>query len=91
MLNQNWIGLLAGSLTTLAFVPQVVRVWRTKRADDISASMFIIFILGVALWLVYGIYLKAWPVIIANAVTLILAIIILVLKFRYHKLDQNQS
>ncbi|MHB1677453.1 MAG: SemiSWEET family sugar transporter [Sulfuriferula sp.] len=85
MLNQDWLGLLAGSLTTIAFVPQVVRIWRTKHADDISTSMFVIFITGVALWLCYGISLKAWPVIAANAATLILAIIILILKYRYRK------
>ena len=90
MLNQDWVGLAAGSLTTLAFVPQVVRIWRTKHADDISTSMFVIFIMGVVLWLLYGIYLKAWPVIIANLITLVLAIIILLLKYRYHKSEHHK-
>ena len=86
MLYQDWLGLAAGTLTTISFVPQVVRIWRTKHADDISTSMFVIFIIGIALWLAYGLYLDALPVIIANAVTLVLASIILILKFRYQKL-----
>ncbi|MHB0992664.1 MAG: SemiSWEET transporter [Burkholderiales bacterium] len=85
MNNQDFLGLLAGSLTTISFIPQVVRIWRTKKADDISTSMFVIFIAGVALWLGYGILLKAWPVIAANAITLALAMVILILKFRYRK------
>ncbi|MHB8849331.1 MAG: SemiSWEET transporter [Burkholderiales bacterium] len=85
MNNQDLLGLLAGSLTTISFIPQVVRIWRTKKADDISTSMFVIFIAGVALWLGYGILLKAWPVIAANAITLALAMVILILKFRYRK------
>lgn len=85
MLYQDWLGLAAGTLTTISFIPQVVRIWRTKHADDISTSMFVIFIIGIALWLTYGLYLNAMPVIIANAVTLVLASIILILKFRYQK------
>lgn len=86
MLNHDWVGLAAGSLTTISFVPQVIQIWRTKHADDISTSMFVIFIAGVSLWLIYGIYLDALPVIIANAVTLILAAIILILKFYFRSL-----
>lgn len=85
MNQQDWLGLIAGSLTTISFIPQVVRIWRTKKGDDISTSMFVIFIAGVTLWLCYGILLEAWPVIAANAITLVLAMVILVLKFRYRK------
>ena len=88
MLNHDWIGLAAGSLTTISFVPQVVQIWRTKHADDISTSMFVIFMVGVALWLLYGIYINALPVIIANSVTLVLAATILLLKFHFHKTKQ---
>lgn len=77
------IGIIAGALTTIAFVPQVVRIWRTEQANDISTSMFVIFIIGVALWLWYGIQLHAWPIIIANTITLSLAILILILKFYF--------
>ena len=85
MINQDWVGLAAGTLTTISFVPQVVQIWRTKHADDISTSMFVIFMIGVALWLLYGIYLDALPVIIANAITLLLAATILILKFHFHR------
>ncbi len=79
------VGLIAGSLTTISFVPQVVRIWQRKHAEDISTSMFIIFIIGVALWLWYGFRLGAWPVIIANTITLGLASLILVLKFHFRR------
>lgn len=85
MINQDWVGLAAGSLTTISFVPQVIQIWRTKHADDISTSMFVIFMIGVALWLLYGIYLDALPVIIANTITLLLAATILILKFHFHR------
>lgn len=88
MLDQDWVGLAAGTLTTISFVPQVLKIWQSKHADDISASMFIIFIIGVALWLLYGINIQALPVIIANAVTLLLASTILVLKVYFHKSKQ---
>lgn len=87
----NFIGMVAGTLTTVAFVPQVVRIWRTKHADDISTSMFVIFVIGVALWLCYGISLHAWPIIIANTITLILALAILLLKFHYQRLKRRDS
>ncbi|MCK9531531.1 MAG: SemiSWEET transporter [Gammaproteobacteria bacterium] len=81
----NTLGLVAGSLTTLAFVPQVVKIWRTRSADDISTVMFLLFSTGVLLWLLYGIVLNALPVIVANGVTLVLAVMVLVLKFRFRR------
>jgi MtN3 and saliva related transmembrane protein len=77
------LGLLAGTLTTAAFLPQVVQTWRSKSARDISLGMFAIFSAGVFLWLLYGIWLGAVPVIVANAVTLALALTIVVFKVRY--------
>lgn len=77
------IGLLAGLLTTVAFVPQVTKVWRTKSARDVSLKMFLVFSAGVALWLVYGVLLGEWPIILTNAVTLVLALAILAMKLRY--------
>ena len=77
------LGLAAGTLTTVSFVPQVVRIVRTRSAHDISWWMFGIFTAGVALWLWYGIVVDALPVIVANVVTLTLASAILVLKWRY--------
>lgn len=85
MLAHDWIGLLAGTLTTVAFIPQVIKIRRSKKADDISISMFLIFTTGVALWVVFGIQIGSLPVTLANAVTMALALIILILKYRYRK------
>jgi len=79
----NALGLVAGSLTTLAFVPQVVKTLRTRSAEDISTFMFLLFSAGVFLWLLYGIALGALPVILANGITLALALVVLLLKFRF--------
>jgi MtN3 and saliva related transmembrane protein len=78
----NVVGVLAGTLTTTAFVPQVVKTWRTRRADDVSLGMLLIFASGVALWEVYGWSIGALPVIIANAVTIVLVLVMVVLKLR---------
>lgn len=77
------IGLAAGTLTTLSFVPQVLRTWRSRSAGDISLAMFSLFSLGVVLWLIYGIMNDAPPIILANAVTLVLAVAVLVMKLRF--------
>lgn len=77
------IGLLAGCLTTIAFVPQVVRVWRTRSTTDISLGMFGLMSVGVFMWLVYGLMLGDVPIIAANAVTLLLAASIVVAKVRF--------
>ncbi|RCK33511.1 hypothetical protein TH9_11595 [Thalassospira xiamenensis] len=77
------LGLLAGSLTTIAFLPQVIRTWRTRSTADISLVMFLILCTGIALWLVYGLILGDWPVIIANGFTLVLASTILFFKLRH--------
>ena len=77
------IGSCAAVCTTVSFVPQLMRVWRRKSADDISLIMFLLFSFGVACWLVYGIGLGSLPMIAANVVTLTLALAILVLKVRF--------
>ena len=82
----DWItllGLLAGALTTIAFLPQVLKTWRTKSTEDISAVMFITFCLGLLLWLIYGLLINSLPIIFANALTLIFSSIILYFKFRF--------
>jgi len=76
------LGLAAGALTTVAFVPQVVRTWRTRSTEGISLSMFVLFCTGVLLWCLYGIAMRSWPIIVANAATLALASVILLLKLR---------
>ncbi len=79
----NLLGLAAGCLTTVAFVPQVLKTWRSKSGNDISLGMFLLFSSGVLLWLIYGLYIHALPVILANGVTLLLSLAILVMKLRY--------
>ena len=77
------IGYLAGALTTIAFVPQVLHILRKRSAHDISWGMFSLFGIGVALWLWYGIRLASVPLIVANGITLSLVATILVLKLHY--------
>ena len=77
------LGLLAGLFTTFAFVPQVVKIWQSKHAHDVSFAMFAIFSTGVALWIVYGFIIGSVPVILANSVTFVLALAILILKLRF--------
>ena len=80
---ESIVGLVAGLLTTVAFVPQVWQVWKSRSARDISLPMYLIFTAGVALWLVYGMMAGAVPVIAANAVTLLLAGGVLAMKLRF--------
>lgn len=77
------LGLLAGTLTTIAFLPQVIKTWKSKSAKDFSFGMLITFSLGVFLWLVYGIAKNDLPVIVANLLTFVLNLIIIFLKTRY--------
>jgi MtN3 and saliva related transmembrane protein len=77
------IGTIAACLTTASFVPQVWHTLRTRDVSGISLGMYSLFTAGVALWLVYGILLMAWPIIIANVITTSLALMILVMKLRY--------
>ena len=80
------IGSCAAVCTTVSFVPQLVRVWRRKSADDISLVMFLLFSFGVLCWLIYGIGLGSIPMIAANVVTLTLALAILCLKLRFSRM-----
>jgi len=80
---QDLVGYIAATLTTLAFLPQLLKTWASRSARDVSLGTFLLFTTGVALWLVYGILAGAWPVIAANAVTLILAGMILAMKLRF--------
>ncbi|MBR9971675.1 SemiSWEET transporter [Magnetospirillum sulfuroxidans] len=84
------IGSIAGTLTTLAFVPQVVKTLRTRQTRDISTAMWLMFCAGVALWLVYGLLLAAWPIIVANALTLVLAGVVLGVKLANRRRDKAQ-
>jgi MtN3 and saliva related transmembrane protein len=77
------IGTIAATLTTVAFVPQAWLIWKTRRVDGISLGMYCIFTIGIGLWLVYGVMLGNWPLIVSNALTLTLALFILCMKLRY--------
>ena len=79
----KYIGFFAAFCTTFAFFPQAVKVWKTKGTKDISLYMFIIFTMGVFSWLIYGITISNFPLILANAVTLILSLFILIYKLKY--------
>jgi MtN3 and saliva related transmembrane protein len=76
----DWLGSLAALLTTAAFVPQAWLTFRTRDVSGISLGMYSVFTLGVLLWLAYGVLLKAWPLILANLLTLMLAAGILLMK-----------
>jgi MtN3 and saliva related transmembrane protein len=79
----EWIGLAAALLTTIAFVPQLLKIYATKSGRDVSLRMFLIFATGVALWLAYGVLIGSLPIVLANSVTLVLALTIIGLKIRY--------
>ncbi len=76
------LGMLAGVLTTVAFVPQVLRTWRTGSAQDFSLNMLLLFVTGVGLWLAYGVMTRSTPMVAANTATLGLASYILAVKLR---------
>jgi len=77
------IGFAAGTLTTVCLVPQVLKAWKTKLTRDVSLVWVVTLIMGVALWLAYGILIISLPIIVANFFTLILSLIILLLKLKY--------
>jgi MtN3 and saliva related transmembrane protein len=77
------LGLVAATLTTFSFLPQMLKTWQTKSAKDVSYAMLITFNTGVFLWLMYGVSLNALPIIVANGVTLVFNLIILWLKIKY--------
>ena len=79
----DMLGSIAGVLTTVAFVPQVWHVWKSRSTRDISLGMYLVFTTGVGFWLLYGVALGAWPIIVANSVTLALTGTVLVLKLRH--------
>jgi MtN3 and saliva related transmembrane protein len=76
------VGYCAGLLATAAFVPQVAKTYRERSARDISLGMYVLFCAGVGLWLVYGLLIASWPVVISNFVTLVLSGAVLIMKLR---------
>jgi MtN3 and saliva related transmembrane protein len=83
MNHTEWIGYAAASLTTASFVPQAWLTFKTRDVRGISLGMYSAFTLGIALWLVYGWLIEAWPVVIANVITLILAASILAMRLKF--------
>ncbi|HEA20991.1 hypothetical protein LCGC14_0869780 [marine sediment metagenome] len=77
------LGLVAATLTTAAFVPQVYKTWRQKSTKDISLTMYLVMFIGVVLWCGYGILIESFPVTLANAFTALLLFVMLVLKLKY--------
>ena len=86
-MNQETIGLIAGTLTTASFVPQVWKIWTTRSARDLSWGMAAVFTLGTFLWLMYGIKVGSASIMVANGITLLLSIAICAMKLRFDKQD----
>ena len=84
-MNQETLGLLAGTLTTASFVPQVWKIWSTRSARDLSWAMVAAFTLGTFLWLLYGVKAASTSIILANAITFLLSLAICVMKLRFDK------
>jgi MtN3 and saliva related transmembrane protein len=79
----NYVGFFAAFCTTISFLPQVIKVYKTRSTKDISLYMFLIFTIGTFCWLIYGIIESSLPIIIANTITLILSAIILLYKIKF--------
>ncbi|HDI02539.1 MAG TPA: hypothetical protein ENF95_00210 [Candidatus Aenigmarchaeota archaeon] len=77
------IGLMEGAITTASFLPQVIKIWKTKSTRDLSLGMFIFISLGMGLWIVYGLLINSLPVIVANLVSLALCLTIIAFKIKY--------
>lgn len=77
------LGIVAGCFTTLAFLPQVIKVWKTRETRDLSLAMFVLFLTGLLLWLVYGIVQGSLSIMLANGITFILSVYILIMKLRH--------
>lgn len=79
------LGIAAGTLTTVSFVPQVIKTWRSRSTADISFTMFLLFSAGVTLWLLYGVMINSLPVILSNMVTLVLSLSIIGMKLMFDR------
>lgn len=87
MMKENLIGYIAAACTTIAYLPQAIKVYKTKRTNDISIGMFTLTTTGVFLWFFYGIMISSWPVIAANFITFLLSLYIFIMKV---KLDYSK-
>ena len=82
-MNTEWLGYAAAALTTGSFIPQALMTIRTRNTSGISLGMYLVFTVGVGVWLAYGLAIGSWPMILANTITLALAAVILAFKFKY--------
>lgn len=85
------LGLIAGALTTLAYLPQVLKVWRSRSARDVSLGMFAMMVVGIALWLIYGLLIESLALISANVLTLLLSGLVLIGKLRFDRPGQRPA
>jgi MtN3 and saliva related transmembrane protein len=83
--NIEILGLIAGTISSITFLPQVIKIWQTKSAKDLSMPMLLLLVLGVSMWLAYGIIIKNTPVIYTNSMVLFMTFIMLFFKFKYNK------
>ena len=81
--HMDLVGMVAGACTTIAFLPQLSKIIKTKHARDISLGMYVVFTTGVFLWLIYGIFLEKPPIILANSLTLIFCLTTITIKIKY--------
>ncbi len=82
-MNLEWLGYLAATCTTVAFIPQAAKTIRSRDTQGISLWMYLVFTFGIVCWFGYGIFLDSWPMIVSNAITFALAMTILGLKLKY--------
>lgn len=82
-MSMEWIGYVAATLTTVAFVPQAIKTIRTRDTKGISLGMYVVFTIGIACWFGYGLVLNSWPMIVSNIITFVLSLTILVMKLRH--------
>jgi len=81
--NIEIIGLMAALFTTAAFIPQVYRTWKTKSVDELSLTMYVVFLTGIILWLIYGLNIDSISIILANTVTGLLVLVLIYFKLKY--------
>ena len=77
------LGLLAATLTTASFLPQVYKTWKPKSTEGLSLVMYSVFFVGIVLWLIYGIHLKSLPMILANGITAVSSLFLVIMKLKY--------
>lgn len=90
-MNVTWVGLLAGLLTSIASLPQVVKTWRSRHVRDLSIWQPLLLSLGVALWLVYGMLIRDLPLILANITPLVCNLLLTGMKIRYARNDRETT